>query len=71
MFRGEKINVTENRAALHVALRTPKDEVISVDGQNVVPEVHAVLGKMADFSRRVRDGVWKGHSDAGDDDQRA
>jgi len=71
MFRGEKINVTENRAALHVALRTPKDEVISVDGQNVVPEVHAVLGKMADFSRRVRDGVWKGHSDAGDDDERA
>ena len=62
MFRGEKINATEGRAALHVALRAPKGEVISVDGQNVVPEVHAVLDKMADFSRRVRDGHWKGHT---------
>ena len=62
MFRGEKINVTENRAVLHVALRAPKSETISVDGQNVVPEVHAVLDKMADFSRRVRDGHWKGYS---------
>ena len=62
MFRGEKINATENRAALHVALRAPEGASIIVDGQNVVPEVHAVLGKMADFSRRVRDGGWKGHS---------
>ena len=62
MFRGEKINVTEGRAALHVALRAPRSEAINVDGQNVVPEVHAVLDKMAEFSRRVRDGHWKGHS---------
>jgi glucose-6-phosphate isomerase len=62
MFRGEKINVTEDRAALHVALRAPEGTSIIVDGQNVVPEVHAVLGKMADFSRRVRDGGWRGHS---------
>ena len=62
MFRGEKINVTENRAVLHIALRAPKSEAIFVDGQNVVPEVHAVLDKMADFSRRVRDGHWKGYS---------
>ena len=62
MFRGEKINTTENRAALHIALRAPEGTSIIVDGQNVVPEVHAVLGKMADFSRRVRDGGWKGHS---------
>ena len=62
MFRGEKINATENRAALHVALRAPEGTSIIVDGQNVVPEVHAVLRKMADFSRRVRDGRWKGHS---------
>ncbi len=62
MFRGEKINATENRAALHVALRAPAGASITVDGQNVVPEVHAVLGKMADFSGRVRDGRWKGHS---------
>ncbi len=62
MFRGEKINVTEGRAVLHVALRAPMSETISADGQNVVPEVHAVLGKMADFSRRVRDGAWKGYS---------
>ena len=60
MFRGEKINSTEGRAALHVALRAPEGASITVDGQNVVPEVHAVLAKMADFSRRVRDGSWKG-----------
>ena len=62
MFLGEKINVTEGRAVLHVALRAPKSEAIFVDGQNVVPDVHAVLDKMADFSRRVRDGHWKGYS---------
>src|SRR5712672_1858525 len=62
MFRGEKINVTENRAVLHVALRAPKGASIVVDGKNVVPEVHAVLDKMADFARRVRGGQWKGHS---------
>ena len=62
MFRGEKINVTENRAVLHVALRAPTDESIVVDGENVVPQVHAVLDKMADFSNRVRSGVWKGHT---------
>ncbi len=62
MFRGERINITENRAALHVALRAPKGASIIVDGKNVVPEVHAVLGKMADFADRVRRGQWKGHS---------
>jgi glucose-6-phosphate isomerase len=62
MFRGEKINVTENRAVLHVALRAPKGEVIKVDGVDVVPEVHAVLGKMTDFCNRVRSGEWKGHT---------
>jgi len=62
MFRGEKINITENRAVLHVALRAPRDESIVVDGHNVVPEVHAVLDKMADFSNRVRSGVWKGYT---------
>src|SRR6202012_4647173 len=62
MFRGEKINITENRAVLHVALRAPKDASILVDGKNVVPEVHAVLDKMADFSNRVRSGEWKGHT---------
>src|SRR5262249_3299224 len=62
MFRGEKINRTENRAVLHVALRTPRGVTIEVDGENVVPEVHAVLEKMADFSRRVRSGDWKGHT---------
>ena len=62
MFRGEKINVTENRAVLHVALRAPKTEQIFVDGKDVVPEVHAVLDKMADFSNRVRSGEWKGYT---------
>src|SRR5499425_2958388 len=62
MFSGEKINITEKRAVLHVALRAPKDESIVVDGKNVVPEVHAVLDRMADFSDRVRDGSWKGHT---------
>ncbi len=60
MFRGEKINVTEKRAVLHVALRAPRGASIVVDGQNVVPEVHAVLDKMADFSNRVRSGEWNG-----------
>ena len=62
MFRGDKINITENRAVLHVALRAPKGASISVDGNNVVPEVHAVLDKMADFADRVRSGAWKGHT---------
>ncbi|HEY1789416.1 MAG TPA: glucose-6-phosphate isomerase [Verrucomicrobiae bacterium] len=62
MFSGQKINITENRAVLHVALRAPKDAVISVDGKNVVPEVHAVLDKMASFCDRVRSGEWKGHT---------
>jgi len=62
MFRGDRINVTENRAVLHVALRAPKGASIIVDGKNVVPEVHAVLDKMADFSKRVRSGAWKGHT---------
>jgi glucose-6-phosphate isomerase len=62
MFRGDKINITENRAVLHVALRAPKSEKIVVDGEDVVPGVHAVLDKMADFSDRVRSGEWKGHT---------
>jgi len=62
MFRGDKINITEKRAVLHVALRAPKGASISVDGKNVVPEVHAVLDKMADFANRVRNGEWKGHT---------
>jgi glucose-6-phosphate isomerase len=62
MFGGEKINITEKRAVLHVALRAPKDESISVDGKNVVPDAHAVLDRMADFSNRVRSGEWKGHT---------
>ena len=62
MFRGDKINTTENRAVLHVALRAPKNETIVVDGKNVVPEVHAVLDKMSAFCDRVRNGEWKGHT---------
>jgi glucose-6-phosphate isomerase len=62
MFRGDKINVTENRAVLHVALRAPRGAAIVVDGENVVPKVHAVLDRMTDFSNRVRSGEWKGHS---------
>jgi len=62
MFRGERINVTENRPVLHVALRAPKGASIVVDGENVVPQVHAVLDKMTDFSNRVRSGTWKGHT---------
>jgi glucose-6-phosphate isomerase len=62
MFTGEKINVSEGRAVLHVALRAPRDAVIKVDGQNVVPEVHAVLDKMTGFANRVRGGDWKGHT---------
>ncbi|MEW6683136.1 MAG: glucose-6-phosphate isomerase [Nitrospirota bacterium] len=62
MFRGEKINVTENRAVLHVALRAPKGASIVVDGVNVVPHVHAVLDKMVDFCNRVRNGAWKGYT---------
>jgi glucose-6-phosphate isomerase len=62
MFRGDKINITENRAVLHVALRAPNGASIVVDGENVVPQVRAVLDKMADFSNRVRSGAWKGYT---------
>jgi glucose-6-phosphate isomerase len=62
MFRGEKINVTENRAVLHTALRAPRNASIVVDGENVVPKVHAVLDRMANFADRVRGGEWKGHT---------
>jgi glucose-6-phosphate isomerase len=62
MFTGEKINVSENRAVLHVALRAPRDETILVDGHNVVPDVHAVLDKMAAFADRIRSGAWVGHT---------
>ena len=62
MFRGDKINITEDRAVLHVALRAPRNASIVVDGKNVVAEVHAVLDKMADFAHRVRSGVWHGHT---------
>ncbi len=62
MFRGDKINITEDRAVLHIALRAPKGAVINVDGKNVVPEVHEVLDRMAAFSNRVRGGEWKGHT---------
>jgi glucose-6-phosphate isomerase len=62
MFSGEKINVTENRAVLHVALRAPKESKIMVDGKNVVPQIHEVLDRMTDFSNRVRSGQWKGHT---------
>jgi glucose-6-phosphate isomerase len=62
MFRGEKINVSEQRAVLHVALRAPKGASIMVDGENVVPQVHSVLDRIADFANRVRGGEWKGHT---------
>ena len=62
MFRGEKINITEDRAVLHVALRAPRGASIVVDGKNVVPEVHAVLDRMAAFSTAVRSGAWRGHT---------
>src|SRR5271166_7055367 len=62
MFRGDKINVTEKRAVLHTALRAPREASIFVDGENVVPEVHAVLDRMADFANRLRNGEWKGHT---------
>jgi glucose-6-phosphate isomerase len=62
MFRGEKINVTENRAVLHVALRAPREASIMVDGENIVRKVHAVLDQMTDFAHRVRSGEWKGHT---------
>ncbi|MFF7449004.1 MULTISPECIES: glucose-6-phosphate isomerase [unclassified Streptomyces] len=62
MFRGERINLTEDRAVLHTALRAPADAVVEVDGENVVPQVHAVLDKMADFATRVRSGEWTGHT---------
>lgn len=62
MFTGEKINLTENRAVLHTALRAPKDAEVLVDGHNVVPDVHAVLDKMSAFADRVRSGEWKGHT---------
>ncbi|MFG3546204.1 glucose-6-phosphate isomerase [Streptomyces sp. NPDC047725] len=62
MFRGERINITEDRAVLHTALRAPGDAVIKVDGENVVPKVHAVLDKMTDFAGRVRSGEWTGHT---------
>lgn len=62
MFRGEKINITEDRAVLHIALRAPRDAVIEVDGENVVPAVHAVLDRMSAFSERIRSGRWTGHT---------
>src|SRR6516164_8159393 len=62
MFRGEKINLTENRAVLHVALRAPRDQSIILDGEDVVPKVHEVLDRMAAFADRVRSGAWKGQS---------
>ncbi|MCA9007987.1 MAG: glucose-6-phosphate isomerase, partial [Planctomycetaceae bacterium] len=62
MFRGDRINVTENRSVLHVALRAPKGASIVVDGENVVPHVHAVLDKMVEFTQRVRSGAWLGHT---------
>jgi glucose-6-phosphate isomerase len=62
MFRGDKINITEDRAVLHVALRAPRGASIVVDGENIVPGVHAVLDRMTDFANRVRSGLWKGHT---------
>ena len=70
MFRGDKINVTEDRAVLHTALRAPEDATIVVDGENVVPQVHAVLRKMADFSEKVRSGQWRGHTGSADSQRR-
>ena len=62
MFRGDRINITEDRAVLHVALRAPRSAHIYVDGKDVVPDVHAVLDKMSAFATRVRSGVWQGHT---------
>src|SRR5664279_988161 len=62
MFGGEHINITEDRAVLHVALRAPADEVITTDGADVVPDVHEVLGRMRAFADRIRSGEWKGHT---------
>ncbi|MFI1352022.1 glucose-6-phosphate isomerase [Streptomyces sp. NPDC020898] len=62
MFRGDRINITEDRAVLHTALRAPRDAVVEVDGENVVPAVHAVLDKMAGFAGKVRSGEWTGHT---------
>ncbi len=62
MFRGERINITEDRAVLHTALRAPRDAVVEVDGENVVPAVHAVLDRMAGFAEKVRSGEWTGHT---------
>lgn len=62
MFRGDKINTTEDRAVLHTALRAPRDAVVEVDGENVIPAVHAVLDKMASFADRIRSGEWRGHT---------
>ena len=62
MFRGEKINITEDRAALHIALRTPRGKSIMVDGENVLPKVHNVLDRMADLANKVRNGLWKGYT---------
>src|SRR5262245_61141149 len=62
MFSGDRINLTEDRAVLHVALRAPRGQAIPVDGADVVPEVHAVLERMADLAELVRAGVWKGHT---------
>jgi glucose-6-phosphate isomerase len=62
MFRGERINVSENRAVLHIALRAPRGATILHDGENVMPDVHAVLDKMSDFANRLRSGTWKGHT---------
>ena len=62
MFRGDKINITEKRAVLHTALRAPQDATVLVDGKNVIPEVHAVLDRMAEFSNRIKSGAWTGHT---------
>jgi glucose-6-phosphate isomerase len=62
MFRGEKINITEKRAVLHVGLRVPRDQAIFVDGENVVPNVHEMIGRMADFADRIRNGQWRGYT---------